>query len=63
MIDADTLTAAILAAGYSTEEIARIADALGASYHAIATPGATPADEARGLVVRSAMINSATWRP
>ena len=50
MIDADTLTAAILAAGYSTEEIARIADALGASYHAIATPGATPADEARGLV-------------
>ena len=31
MIDADTLTAAILAAGYSTEEIARIADALGAS--------------------------------
>lgn len=50
MIDADTLTAAILAAGYTTEEIARIADALGASYHAIATPGATPADEARGLV-------------
>ena len=37
----------------------------GASYHAIATPGATPADEARGLVelVRSAMINSAIWRP
>ena len=27
MIDADTLTAAILAAGYTTEEIARIADA------------------------------------
>jgi len=50
MIDDAALVAAILAAGYTSDQIGQIADALGASYAAVAQPGATRDEEARGLV-------------